>query len=253
MKDNKISVYVLDDEPLTLEGIITMIEWMGEDEFDVVGSHLTPELGLKEINRIQPQLLFLDINMPGLSGFELIDKINYTGFKVVFITAFNEFAVRAFKINAVDYLLKPLDTERFKETLQRVKREAKIDIDYKNVLKDIKNKEEQRIGIYTNSGYLLLDFDKIMYIKADNSYSQFHLSDGKVLIHTKNLKHTENLLPEDRFIRISRSVIVQMDSIKEFSFSGGGSITMTDGSEHSIGFTYRKKINSLLKEKYVSK
>ena len=251
MKSNKIPVYVLDDEPLILQGIISLLELMGGEDFEVVGSHISSELGLKEINKLQPQLLFLDIDMPGLNGFELLEAIDYEKYNVVFVTAYNEYAVKAFDVNAIDYLLKPLEPERFIQTLERIKLHVDTPKDVKDVLKEIKNKEQERIGIYTNSGYLLLDYDTIMYVKADNSYSQFFLADGKKLVHTKNLKHAASILPEERFIRISRSVLIQLEYMKEFSLSNG-SITMKDNSEHSIGFTYKKKISSLLKERYVA-
>ncbi|MGB0391123.1 MAG: LytR/AlgR family response regulator transcription factor [Salibacteraceae bacterium] len=257
----KISTYLLDDEPLAIDGLQALIESKHSDFFNIVGKNTNPAQAIEEIEKLKPQLLFIDVEMPGYKGFEVLERLNYKVPTVVFVTAYDHFAIKAFDVDASDYLLKPIDPIRFSKTLEKIVSKSKGLLTYseneeseqpklfnQNHHEDSLNK---KIGVLARDGYHLIHLSEINYIKADNNYSEFYLESGKKMVHSKNLKSVEEFLPKASFLRVSRFAIIRIDCIKIYNSNDGGFFVLKDGSKHSLGHTYKKELKNFIKEKYL--
>lgn len=257
----KISTYLLDDEPLAVDGLQALIESRHSDYFNIIGKNTNPALAIEEIDQLKPQLLFIDVEMPGYKGFQVLQKLKYQVPTIVFVTAYDDFAIKAYDVDASDYLLKPIDPVRFDKALKKIVRKNKGFLSYsdnnesneENILrhKHIEDPLNRKIGVLTRDGYHLIHLNEISYIKADNNYSEFHLTNGKKMVHSKNLKSVEEFIPKSSFLRISRFTIIRTDCIKIYNSSDGGFFVLNDGSKHSLGNTYKKELKSFIKEKYL--
>lgn len=229
-----MKVIIVDDElnaRLALSGILA-------DSFpDVEVQALCKDIpeAIKAINKYQPDLVFLDISMPGYSGLELFDFFDHEqiNFRVVFVTAHAEFAINAFGLNALDYLLKPIKIIDIERALSKM-------TTANEPLKSIKDKlsphfnQSEKIALQTGDGILFLELDKIIYLKADGSYTHFYTTDQSKITISKRLAEFEKLEIMGKFMRIHRSHIVNINQIQKFLKQDGGTLIMSDGAELSI-------------------
>lgn len=168
-------------------------------------------------------IIFLDIAMPGENGFELIPQAQQANARVIFTTAYDQYALKAIKANALDYLLKPIAIDELKEAVARASQELKRNQpgqneQLKNLENDLNHRHAlQKITIPGGQGYRLLDLDDITHIEADSNYSVFNLSNGEKIAVSKVLKDYEEILPESRFVRIHKSNIVNLAYIREYN------------------------------------
>lgn len=188
---------------------LTMLEIIGEfsDGFS----------GTKAINELKPDLVFLDIQMPKLTGFEVLEIIEHKS-EIIFTTAYDEFAIKAFELNAVDYLLKPFSKDRFNQAVQKalakIKSEQKEDVNIKLLTQTIDNKEEflDRIAIKSGTMIHVVPADRIHFLSAEGDYVMIHTKEGKYL-KEKTMKYFESHLDSKQFVRIHRSHIVNVNEI----------------------------------------
>jgi two-component system, LytTR family, response regulator len=204
-----ITVYIVDDEPSSVELLTDMIS--EQTEIAITGSSSIPEQAIEDIKIIKPDLLFLDIQLGNMTGFDLLSKLHEANFKpaVIFVTAYDQFAIEALRNAAIDYLLKPVDEDqlkasinRYREAMERTALENKID----KLLFEVKH--DNRIRINTRSGYLLFKPDDILYAKADGNYSEIYTTDGNKEVVCLNLTKFESLLNSQEFQRINRSLLI---------------------------------------------
>jgi two-component system LytT family response regulator len=192
-------------------------------------------------------VVFLDIQMPDGSGFRMLEELDKVDFEIIFTTAFDEFAIKAIKYSALDYLLKPIDPEELVNATRKV--ESKLSTQEVNqniqvLLDNIKSRdaESHKIVLSTSEKIHVIETDQIIRCESDNYYTNFFLADGKKILVSKTLKENESLLSGHNFIRPHKSHLVNVKFIKGFLRSDGGYIEMTDGSRIPVSRRKREKI-----------
>ncbi len=207
----------------------------------------SPNQGLEEIHNSQPALLFLDIEMPGMNGFELLENAENKNIEVIFTTAYNQYAIRAIQFSALDYLLKPVLAEDLVHAVSRYelrKKSMNTMEQMKLLLEHIKNPKSQlhRLAIPTFDGLILLDLQDIIRLEAEGSYTRFFSGKGQYLV-SKSLKEYDDLLAENDFIRVHHGHLINLYFVNRYVKSDGGYLIMKDGS--NVPVSARKKAEVL--------
>ena len=188
--------------------------------------------GVKAIRKFQPDLVLLDIEMPGHSGLELLDFFdeNDVNFSIIFTTAYNEYALQAFKFSAIDYLLKPINPEQLSEAIGRFEKQKQKIENFKILKENLQQEFLTKIAVPSGNSLIFLDLTKIAYIKGEGSYSEvFSISGTKNLV-SRNLKNFEDILCSNkRFMRVHKSYIVNFDQVVIYNKSDGGSLELSNG------------------------
>jgi two-component system, LytTR family, response regulator len=244
-----IKSIIIDDEPKARKLLSTILHDYCSDVEVLAECEDLPN-GIKAIKKHKPDLVFLDIEMPGHSGLELLDFFNEDeiDFAIIFTTAYNEYALQAFRFSAIDYLLKPLQHDALKEAIERYKKRNRQlnNEQYKN-LKDsfqTKNWEEKRIIIPTGQTQKFIKPTEIIMIKGDGAYSEIHFTDGTKILASRNLKHFEETLQGiPFFFRSHKSYLVNLQQIAEYVKSEGGYLIMKGNLEAGVS---PEKIDELL-------
>jgi two-component system LytT family response regulator len=227
---------IIDDEKRTRELIAKLIESfeLGIETFPI-GENVTS--GLKAIEEIKPDIVFLDIQMPDGTGFDLLKMIPQKTFEVIFITAHEEFAIKAIKFSALDYILKPIDPEELKKSIEKAiesidhKRE---DSQFEALQQNIQPSQKRRLVLKTQESVHVVDLDKIIRCESDRNYTSFYLVDHKKILVSKTLKDYETLLTGHNFLRVQQSHLVNLDYVDRYDKAHGGTVIMKDGSEVPI-------------------
>jgi two-component system LytT family response regulator len=197
---------IIDDERLARKDLSSLLE--NHPEIKIVGEAEDVPSAQIGITELQPDLIFLDIQMPGESGFDLLDKMEVSA-KIIFVTAYDEYAIRAFEVNAVDYLLKPVNPERLAHALDKLEEDESETGGSARTLG-----YDDRLFLMVGSHFKFLKVDSILSIQAAGDYTEVFTGDGKKGLTLKSMKEWESRLPEQYFIRIHRSTIVNMDHIE---------------------------------------
>ncbi len=245
-----IRAIIIDDEPMArqlLQGILD--EHCAEITLIDLCSNL-PE-GVKSIHKNAPDLVFLDIEMPGHSGLELLDFFNPQDvhFSIIFTTAYNQYAVKAFKLSAIDYILKPIDPESVVEAVQRYRHQQDRRTNY-SVLKENLSIDQtnKKLAIHGVNTIHFIPLDTISYFKADGSYTHVVLTNGTKILSSRSLKHFEQTLEEQvSFMRCHKSFIVNLNDISAYLKTDGGSLIMNQKDEVSISQDRVKDVLTMLK------
>jgi two-component system LytT family response regulator len=216
-----IKALIIDDEGKAVNLLKMTIEKNFPGKF-LVDTSLDPEEGLAKIQSFKPDLLFLDIEMPLLSGFDLLAAIPEIDFKVIFTTAYDQYAIRAIRYNALDYLLKPINPKELGEAISRfIKQKDENKEVYGQQLENLFSNKEKNLAITTYDGVIFLEIDKIIRCEADLNYTKFILTDNKHFLSSKTLKEYEDLLAiHTNFMRVHRSHLVNLDYILKFKNEG---------------------------------
>lgn len=239
-------VIIIDDELPARKKIRTFLA--DEPKIEIIGEASNGLEAVKLIEELRPDLIFLDIQMPGLTGFQVLqelDKAIMPG--VIFTTAYDEYAVKAFEVNALDYLLKPFDEERFQKALERVNKQNSQHNQYNqltNLLLELKKQPNylQRLLIKTAGKIIFIKTDEIDWIEAEEKYVQIHVGKDKYL-YRETMNTLEQQLNPENFTRIHRSYIVRIDFIKELVPWSHGDylLILQDKTELNLGRNYRDK------------
>lgn len=245
-----MNTILIDDEIDGIRTLKRMLELHCTD-VNVIATCTNAIIAKEQIAALQPDLIFLDIQMPGKSGLELLSELNSKKFEVIFVTAHNEYMLQALQYSAADYLLKPVDEDRLIEAVKRVekrftegKRETSTETLIHNVYK-AGSPAEMRLCLPTMKGFIVLKLDDIIYCEAERSYTIFHLEGNKTIMVSKPLFDYDNLLKETFFLRIHKSFLINLHHVKEYQRGEGGIVIMTDNAE--IEVSRRKKDQFLLK------
>ena len=241
-----IRVIIIDDEPSAVEVIRLLLKKKLAQEVQVVASTQDPEEGRRLILDLRPELVFLDIEMPGLSGIELAAGLPAGLTRVVFITAYDAYAIHAFKVHAIDYILKPVDASELVATVRRVEQELlnRQPIHQQLLqLKQLLHPEQgnERIGIAMADRILFVELNEILYCTASGAYTSVHLRDGQKLVASKSLGEFESQLEPSGFFRIHHSHLIQLKKIREFQKHDGGYVVMSDGTRLEVSQRKRKE------------
>jgi two-component system, LytTR family, response regulator len=248
-----LRVLVADDEKLARDTITQLLA--GQEDVSNIYEAENGKKALASALELKPDILFLDIEMPGMSGVEVAGLLPQ-GIVVIFVTAFNEYAVMAFELNAVDYLLKPFDDERFHEALNKARARVKRigNRDYSEVgqliqqmLDEQKKKYRDRLVIRDPGRIRLVDVQQISYISGAGNYAEIHLSEGKYVLHRETLSVLEEQLDPKIFVRIHRSTIVRRSIICELrpNEKGDYSVVLQSGEMLTLSRRNRAKLEEL--------
>jgi len=237
-----LKTLIVDDEQDAV-GFIASIIREYCPRLDIIGTASSVKEGVSIIIEEKPDLVFLDVEMPHGSGFDLLGHFPEKTFDVIFITAFNHYAIRAIKFSAVDYILKPININEFIEAVDKVihKRASVSDrnANYSTLLENLRSSIPARLAIPTSDGMEYLNTKDIIRIEADRSYCWFYLSDKRRILVSKNLKEYQELLSERNFFRTHNSHLINLEYVKKYIRSEGGSIEMTDGSHIPVSRSRR--------------
>lgn len=237
-----IKTIIIDDEQHCIDGLLRLISKY-EDVFSVVETFNTVESGLEGVKKWQPDLVFLDIKINNQTGFDFLKQVGNINFNVIFTTAFETYAVEAFRFSALDYLLKPIDKDDFHETVLRLKNvvetstlKNKIDV----LLHNLKVENAlKRISVATPDGYVFIEVSDILYCKADINYTHIFTKVGDKITTSKTLKTFEKLLLNNHFYRVHNSHLVNLFYVKKYTKGKGGYVTMKDNT--NIDVSIRRK------------
>lgn len=238
-----ISAIIVDDEEKNVWVLNKIIEQYC-DNVEVLGTAQNILDARKLIDELKPQLVFLDIEMPNGSGFDLLEAIDTIDFEIIFITAYHQYAIDAFKYASIDYLLKPINITQLKNAIQKVElriTEKQAVINYKALLQEISNNDlqQQRILLIGNDEKSFVKVNEILYCLAKRSYTIVFITNDRKFISSKNLRHFEETLPDSIFCRIHHGSLVNKHHIQSISKGLGGSVTMTDGKVLEIAVRRR--------------
>lgn len=245
---NMLKAIIVDDEDKAIKSLSWELSNFN-DEVEIANTFSNPEKALDFINSNDIDCLFLDIEMPTMDGFQFIEKLPRKDFAIVITTAYNEYAIEALKKEAIDYLLKPVDTDDLEQCLKKVTkfntRIAKVDTDQKfeKILFNFNQRlSEKKIVINADGKLIFLKPDEIVCVESDGNYSSIHTTDAKKIVVTKKLKEVNSLLPEDMFFRIHNSYIINLNKVKEYYKTDGYVILEMN---HKIPVSRQKKTEFL--------
>jgi two-component system LytT family response regulator len=262
LTSTKIKTLIVDDEPLARRNLRLLLE--KDQQIEIVEECRNGREAVKAINALSPDLIFLDIQMPEMDGFDVLARVGPERIQaIIFVTAFDQYALKAFDVHALDYLLKPFDDERFAHALARAKAQIEareIDRLSKRLLALLEERESERKGSKHEKNYLtrlmikasgrvmLLKVDDIDFIEADGNYAKLHVGRKAHLLREKMHDLEERLDPE-RFVRIHRSIIVNLDRIKEMHphFNGDYIVVLEDGRQLRLSRSRRDLLEARLK------
>jgi two-component system LytT family response regulator len=250
----KIRTVIVDDEPLARERVRLLLQ--GETDLEIVGECADGLEALNVIQETKPDLVFLDIQMPELDGFGLLSRLELDPLPaIVFVTAFDQFALKAFEVHALDYLLKPFDADRLRTSLQRARQwiqrrqTGERDPRLGGLVADLRAnpKPTDRLAVKSGGRMILLKTGDIDWVEAADNYVNLHVGKESHLLR-ETMNALESRLAADRFLRISRSTIVNVDRIRELQpmFHGEYAVILHDGTRLTLSRGYREKLNQLL-------
>lgn len=218
-------------------------------EIEVVDTCSSVDAGLLSIKKTSPHLVFLDVLMPPKTGFDLLQELGEINFEIIFTTSYADFAIKAFKVSAVDFLLKPFGVNDLKPAIQKFEKRFQekrtinnIDILLQNLRSKISNKT--KIALPSQKGFVFVEVLNIVRCEADNSYTTFFFIDNTSLVVSKSIKDCEDILSDYYFFRVHLSHLINLNYVKEYMKGDGGQVKMTDGSVIDVS---RRKKDEFLK------
>ena len=243
-----IRAIIIDDEPLAIESLALILKKKCRDDVQVVATSNSAHLGKSLIKEHQPDLVFLDVEMPGMSGIDLVRSFSKPAFHVVFVTAYDAYAIEALRLSAIDYLLKPVEADDIVNVVAKIKTEIRKN---ENLLgSQIQNLEkffaqnsiasESRIGIAMAEKIVFVNISEILYCEASGVYTNIYLHDGGKIIASKPLGDFESQLSPNKFFRIHHSTLINLNHIKEFQRFNGGYVVMKNNAKLEVSHRKRK-------------
>jgi len=238
-----LKAVILDDEVRGSTLLNRKLEAFGED-LVVEAIFNDPFKALSKIVELDPHVLFLDVEMPGLNGFQFLEKLGAFNFQVIFTTAYDTYTLEALRLSAVDYLVKPIDEDELHTAIFRLKK--RVADQSKSVVVTAQRSSPNRIALSTAEGVYFVNKSSIMRVEAMSNYSTFYLEDQKKIIVSKTLKEYEGVLQDDYFLRINRSVIVNLNFVVKYRKGDGGTLEMNDGTEIEVSSSRKEALIQIM-------
>lgn len=241
-----MKVAIIDDEIHCVESLTLDLHSL-DQEIKVVYKNNKPEEAILKLPELEIDLLFLDVEMPGINGFELLEQIDELSFDVVFTTAYSQYAVEAFRLKAFNYLLKPIDIADLKEVIlqwkeQKEQQEFAVSEETIRQLLEYMKKEgllKSKIAVPISDGFEFLEVNEILYCQSENNYTNIFLNNGSRVLISKTLKEVERTLDKYLFMRIHQSYLINPNYMKKYQRKDGGFVLMQDGKELPV--SHQKK------------
>ncbi len=239
---------IIDDEAKARQGLRLVIEKYCP-EIELIGLCESPEVGLEKIASLHPDLVFLDVQMPNMSGFDLLDNVPEINFEVIFVTAYDKYAIKAIRFSALDYLLKPIDVDDLISAVKRIyQKQGDKNANYQSLLSNVNSESRKlkRLAIPSENEIIMQPTENIIYCQADSSYTTLYIEGGKKIIVAKTLKEFEYMLPETDFCRIHHSTLVNMAHVVKYIKGEGGYIIVSNNTHLNVSRRKKENFISLL-------
>ncbi len=241
---NKLTALIVDDEPDSVE----LLKIHLQKSCPHISSHICFTSSIEAYEYLHeysvPDILFLDIEMPGMNGFELLEKLMPKRFNTIFITAYNQYASKAFRFNALDYLLKPIDPDQLRDAVNKVLQQSQPEtVQIRQLQKMLSGNTPEIFALATQSGVIFINLNDIILAEAINNYVKFYLDSGKSVIASRNLKELQELLESYNFLRVHRSYIINLKKIKKY-LQNDGLLSMNNDMEIPVARPQRQKLKS---------
>ena len=237
-----LKIVLVDDENDALEAL----EWKLNTYIDNV--HITkcdsPTKAIEIIDTLNPDIVFLDIQMPEMDGFTMLEKLTFKKFNLIFTTAHDEFALKAIKVSAIDYLLKPVDKDELIAAIDKIHKQHKDTLleDKLQLLLGNLNNNHDKINISADGKVYLLEKDDVVMLKSDKSYTTIYLTNDQEIVVSKTLKVVEQKFQFQQFFRVHNSYLINLNHVKEYLKGFGGELIMTNGQTASISRTKKAEL-----------
>lgn len=243
-----IKAVIIDDEHYACQALAALLK-KHCPEVEIVAICTSAKEAVKVVRELQPQLVFLDIEMPYLNGFEVLEMLAPIQFECIFTTSYDQYAIKAIRFSALDYLLKPVDAEELKAAVKKVAGKTQPSLQQQMELLLSRYHQPQpavnRIALPTLEGLQIIPVDTILYCTSSSNYTIFSLKDNQKLIISRTLKEIEEMLEEYRFLRVHHSCLVNLDEVRKYNRGEGGSLLMSDGAVVDVS---RSRKEMLLKK-----
>jgi two-component system LytT family response regulator len=234
---------IVDDEFKSRESLKALVEKFCED-IQVAAVCQNGDEAIKAINEHKPDVVFLDIQLQRETGFDILEKLDKIDFEIVFTTAFSEFAVRAFKFAAIDYLLKPVDIADLRKAIEKARKKIVGNISERmtQLAQTIKGNtfKHSRLAVPSSDGLVFVSVDGIMYCEASGNYTNIHMGDGRKFVVSRTLKDYEEMLEDLDFFRIHNSYLINLNLIKKYIRGEGGQVVMTNDQALDVSKAKKK-------------
>jgi len=247
---NPVTAILVDDEPRGLSSLQKLLQ-LNCPDVSILACCQDADDALEKIKQFRPQLVFLDVAMPGKNGFDLLRGLGSIPFEIIFVTAHNSYMMQAFRFSAVDYLLKPVEDELLTEAVQRAARRIADKSEGMQLNAFLHNLQQNgavkkmKLCVPSLRGIKVLEIPDIIYCEASSNYTNFHLANGSTLCSSRPIFEYEALLEDSSFLRVHKSFLVNLEHIKEYIRGEGGIIIMTNNHEVEVS---RRKKESFIKK-----
>jgi len=252
---NKIKTILVDDEPRGLSSLQKLLQ-LNCEEVDVISCCNNAAEATEQIAQLHPQLVFLDIAMPEINGFELLRNLPAINFEIIFVTAHNNYMTQAFHFSAVDYLLKPVDDEMLTEAVMRAGKRIEEKNGSRHIetfLHNIQHRntpQKIKLCIPSLRGFQVVEVQDIIYMEASSNYTNFHFTNRSTICASKPIHEYEELLVDCNFVRVHKSFVVNLEHVKEYIRGEGGSVILSNNFEVEVSRRKKDMLMTRMKEYY---
>lgn len=248
-----IRAVIVDDEQNSSEALEILLK-ESCPYVQILANCNSAELALEKIPRLKPDLIFLDIEMPNINGFQLLERLPEKNFEVIFTTSYDQYAVKAFKFSALDYLLKPIDRDELEQAVQKLEKPVQHNLTEQLTILMQRISQPpsafQKIALPTMQGLELVPVSSIISCTSNNNYTEFILSDKRKILVSRTLKDVEEMLHDYSFVRVHNSHIINLNAVTRYVKGEGGYLIMSDGSTIDVS---RGKKELLMQKLQLSK
>lgn len=245
-----IRAIIIEDEPNSRETLTLMLN-RHKSDVEIIATCSNPTDGIDSIAQHQPDLVFLDIQMPKMNGFEMLKKISHINFEVIFTTAYDQYAINAIRTSALDYLLKPVDDEDLTAAIEKCKErmiEKKTKYQFENLFNNLSNKNplDKTIALSATDGISFVKMSDILRVEANGRYAKFHLLNKETIVVSKTLGDFEEILTSNHFFRIHDSSIINLNHVKKYIRGDGGIVVLSDNTELDVARRRKEEFIKLI-------